>query len=74
MDMLLPLGCIFLAAGFVKGAIGLGLPTIGMALMTLLLAPAEAAALLLLPNLVTNLVQMRPWAETARLAAFTHTG
>ena len=68
MDMLLPLACIFLAAGFVKGAIGLGLPTIGMALTTLLVAPAEAAAMLLLPNLVTNLVQMRPWAETARLA------
>lgn len=69
MDMLIPIACIFLAAGFVKGAIGLGLPTIGMALMTLMVVPAEAAALLLLPNLVTNLVQMCPWAETARLAA-----
>ncbi|MBR0654878.1 sulfite exporter TauE/SafE family protein [Plastoroseomonas arctica] len=68
MDMLLPLALVFLLAGFVKGAIGLGLPTIGMALMTLLIAPAEAAALLLLPNIVTNLVQMRPWPETARLA------
>jgi hypothetical protein len=38
-----------------------------MALMTLLIVPAEAAALLLLPNLVTNLVQMRPWPETWRL-------
>jgi len=68
MDMLIPLAAVFLLAGFVKGAIGLGLPTIGMALMTLLVAPAEAAALLLLPNLVTNLVQMRPFAETTRLA------
>jgi uncharacterized membrane protein YfcA len=59
---------IFLAAGFVKGVIGLGLPTIGMGLITLLLPPAEAAALLLLPNLVTNLVQMRPAHATWRLA------
>lgn len=68
MDPLIPLALIFVAAGFVKGAIGLGLPTIGMALMTLLVAPAEAAALLLLPNLVTNIVQMRPWPDTMRLA------
>ncbi|MDB5383286.1 MAG: hypothetical protein JWO26_2918 [Rhodospirillales bacterium] len=67
MDNLIPLALVFLLAGFVKGAIGLGLPTIGMALMTLLIVPAEAAALLLLPNLVTNLVQMRPWPETWRL-------
>ncbi|MDB5315104.1 MAG: hypothetical protein JWO24_948 [Rhodospirillales bacterium] len=67
MDNLIPLALVLLLAGFVKGAIGLGLPTIGMALMTLLIVPAEAAALLLLPNLVTNLVQMRPWPETWRL-------
>jgi len=58
---------VFLLAGFVKGVIGLGLPTVAMGLLTLAMAPAEAAALLVLPSLVTNLVQMRPLAEAARL-------
>ncbi len=58
----------FLLAGFVKGVIGLGLPTVAMALLTLAMPPAEAAALLILPSLVTNLVQMRPLPESARLA------
>ncbi|MFL1462146.1 sulfite exporter TauE/SafE family protein [Roseococcus sp. DSY-14] len=58
---------VFLLAGFVKGVIGLGLPTVAMGLLTLAMAPAEAAALLVLPSLVTNLVQVRPWREAARL-------
>ena len=49
---------IFLPAGLVKGVIGLGLPTIGMGLLALLMPPAEAAALLALPSLVTNVWQM----------------
>ncbi|TCH99758.1 sulfite exporter TauE/SafE family protein [Roseococcus sp. SYP-B2431] len=64
------IGLVFLLAGGVKGLIGLGLPTIAMALLTLLLSPAQAAALLLLPSVVTNLVQMAParasWALTRR--------
>lgn len=59
---------VFLLAGLVKGVIGLGLPTVAMGLLTLAMPPAEAAALLILPSLVTNLVQMRPFAEAARLA------
>ena len=58
---------VFLLAGFSKGLIGLGLPTIAMALLTLLLSPAEAAALLLLPSFVTNLVQIAPAREAWRL-------
>jgi len=48
----------FFLAGIVKGVIGLGLPTIAMGLLGLAMAPAEAAALLLLPSLVTNLWQL----------------
>jgi uncharacterized membrane protein YfcA len=48
----------FLLAGFVKGIIGMGLPPISMGLMALVLAPAQAAALVLIPSLVTNLWQM----------------
>ncbi|MGE0424854.1 MAG: sulfite exporter TauE/SafE family protein [Reyranellaceae bacterium] len=60
MDLihLLWIALIFLPAGLVKGVIGLGLPTIGMGLLALLMPPAEAAALLTLPSLVTNVWQM----------------
>lgn len=52
---------IFVLAGLVKGVVGLGLPTIAMALLALNMAPAEAAALLIIPSLITNLWQLRPW-------------
>jgi uncharacterized protein len=52
------IGGVFVVAGFVKGIIGLGLPTISMGLLALLMPPAEAAAILILPSLVTNLWQM----------------
>jgi hypothetical protein len=48
---------IFLLAGFVKGAIGLGLPTVSIGLLGLLIAPAQAAAILVVPSLVTNIWQ-----------------
>lgn len=53
-------GAVFLLAGWVKGVVGLGLPTVSMALLALLMAPAEAVALLVVPSLVTNLWQLRP--------------
>lgn len=56
--LLLVVGPTFLLAGFVKGVIGLGLPTIAMALLAQAMTPAEAAALLLVPSFVTNIVQM----------------
>lgn len=59
---------VFLLAGFSKGLIGLGLPTIAMALLSLLASPVEAAALLLLPSFVTNLVQIAPAREAWRMA------
>ena len=55
---LLWIALIFLPAGMVKGVVGLGLPTIGMGLLALLMPPAEAAAMLALPSLVTNAWQM----------------
>ncbi|NGM85887.1 sulfite exporter TauE/SafE family protein [Parapusillimonas sp. SGNA-6] len=51
---------IFLLAGMVKGIVGLGLPTISMALLALFMPPAEAAALLIVPSLVTNVWQAGP--------------
>lgn len=59
MDLtLLWIAAIFLPAGLIKGVIGLGLPTIGMGLLALLMSPVEAAAVLALPSLVTNVWQM----------------
>ncbi|WP_431111660.1 sulfite exporter TauE/SafE family protein [Variovorax paradoxus] len=51
---------VFALAGTVKGVIGLGLPTVAMALLALWMPPAQAAALLIVPSLVTNLWQTGP--------------
>ncbi len=48
----------FLLAGLVKGVVGLGLPTVAMGLLGLVMPPAYAAALLLVPSLVTNVWQL----------------
>jgi uncharacterized membrane protein YfcA len=50
-------GVVFLAAGVVKGVSGMGLPTFSMALLGLFMPPAEAAALMVLPSLATNVSQ-----------------
>jgi uncharacterized protein len=47
----------FLLAGFVKGVIGMGLPTITVGVLSLVLSPAEAVVLMLVPALVTNVWQ-----------------
>ncbi|MFN4016273.1 MAG: sulfite exporter TauE/SafE family protein [Reyranella sp.] len=48
---------IFLLAGTVKGLVGLGLPAISIALMSLFLPLSEAIALIALPTVVTNVWQ-----------------
>jgi len=47
----------FLFAGTIKGVIGLGLPTVSLALLTVAIDLPSAMALLLVPSLVTNLWQ-----------------
>lgn len=65
-------GSAFLAAGLVKGVVGLGLPAVAMALLGLAMPPAEAASLLVLPSIVTNIWQLyagpRLGAVTRRFA------
>jgi uncharacterized membrane protein YfcA len=56
--LLLATAAIFLLAGFVKGVIGLGLPTVAVGLLGVVMAPAQAAALIVAPSLVTNLWQL----------------
>lgn len=47
----------FVLAGFVKGVIGLGLPTVAMGLLAVVMTPAQAAALLTVPSFLTNVWQ-----------------
>jgi uncharacterized protein len=67
----LAIGAVFLLGGLVKGVIGLGLPTVVMGLLSLSMPPAQAAALLVVPSLLTNVWQIaaRPgwWPMTKRL-------
>jgi uncharacterized membrane protein YfcA len=48
----------FLLAGLVKGVIGLGLPTVSMGLLSVVMPPAKAASLLIVPSFVTNVWQL----------------
>lgn len=52
------IAAVFVLAGFVKGVIGLGLPTISMGLLVLVMTPLQAAAILVLPSFLTNVWQM----------------
>ena len=47
----------FLFAGWVKGVVGLGLPTIALALLAATVGLREAIALMLIPAIVTNIWQ-----------------
>jgi uncharacterized membrane protein YfcA len=57
IGLLAAIAAAFMLAGFVKGVIGLGLPTVSIGLLGLLMTPAQAAAILLLPSLITNVWQ-----------------
>jgi hypothetical protein len=62
------IGLVLMLGGFVKGVVGLGLPTITMGLLSLAMAPAQAAALLVVPSLVTNVWQIAARAGLLALA------
>lgn len=49
---------VFALAGLIKGVIGMGLPTVSVGLLSLVMSPAEAAAILLIPSTVTNVWQL----------------
>jgi uncharacterized membrane protein YfcA len=57
IGLLAVIAAAFLFAGFVKGVIGLGLPTVSIGVLGLWMTPAEAAAIVLLPAIVTNVWQ-----------------
>ena len=47
----------FIFAGLIKGVIGLGLPTVSLAILTATLGLRDAMALMLIPSLATNIWQ-----------------
>ncbi len=55
--ILIAIAGTFFLAGAVKGVIGLGLPTVSLALLTVAIDLPSAMALLLVPSFVTNLWQ-----------------
>ena len=55
--LLLLIAAAFLLAGFVKGVIGLGLPTVSMGLLAVTMHPSHALAIVIVPAIVTNIWQ-----------------
>jgi uncharacterized membrane protein YfcA len=48
----------FLLAGFVKGISGMGMQVVAMGVLTIAMPPAQAAAMLVIPSVATNLWQL----------------
>ena len=55
--MLVLIAAAFLLAGFIKGVLGLGLPTVAMGLLAVTMPPAQALAIVIVPAIVTNIWQ-----------------
>ena len=55
--LLLLIAAAFLFAGFVKGVIGLGLPTVAMGLLAVTMPPSHALAIVIVPAIITNIWQ-----------------
>jgi uncharacterized membrane protein YfcA len=55
--LLILIAVAFLLAGFVKGVIGLGLPTVSMGLLAVTMQPSRALAIVIVPAIVTNIWQ-----------------
>jgi len=55
--LLVLIAAVFALAGFVKGVIGLGLPTVSMGLLAVAMPPGQALAIVIVPAIVTNVWQ-----------------
>ncbi|ENU28834.1 hypothetical protein F991_03416 [Acinetobacter sp. CIP-A165] len=58
MTFLIIVMAVFAFAGMIKGMIGLGLPAVSMGLLTIAMSPFQAASLLIVPSMVTNIWQL----------------
>jgi uncharacterized protein len=57
ISMLFAVAAVFALAGFVKGVIGLGLPTVAIGLLATQMPPSHALAIVIVPAIVTNIWQ-----------------
>ncbi|WET39197.1 sulfite exporter TauE/SafE family protein [Citrobacter enshiensis] len=65
--LILMITATFVLAGMVKGVTGMGLPTVAMGILGALVSPVAAAAMLLLPSLISNLFQFGGGGNTRTL-------
>jgi len=56
-SFLLLIAAIFMLAGFIKGTLGLGLPTVAMGLLAVTMPPGQAIAIVIVPAIITNIWQ-----------------
>ncbi len=56
-NLLIMVGMVFCIAGFVKGMVGLGLPTVSLGLLSIIVDLPTAMVLLVMPSLATNVWQ-----------------
>ena len=57
VELIIYVVVVYILAGFVKGVVGVGLPTISLAMLATVLGLKEAMLVLLAPSLITNLAQ-----------------
>ena len=57
VELIIYVTLVYILAGFVKGVVGVGLPTISLGLLAVVLGLKDALLMLLVPSLITNLVQ-----------------
>ena len=55
--LLLFIAAALLLAGFIKGVVGLGLPTVAIGLLAVTMQPSRAIAIVIVPAIVTNIWQ-----------------
>jgi len=55
--LLILIAAAFLLAGFIKGVIGMGLPTVAMGLLAVTMQPSHALAIVIVPAIITNIWQ-----------------
>src|SRR6478752_5188042 len=56
-SFLILIASAFLLAGFIKGVLWLGLPTVSMGLLAVTMPPGQAIAIVIVPAIVTNIWQ-----------------
>jgi hypothetical protein len=69
LEMALVITAVFLFAGTIKGAIGIGLPTISISIMAQFLDPRLAISLVLIPVIVSNFWQFSKAEKRGQLVA-----